>query len=400
MIMEQTWRWFGPEDVVQLSHVRQTGARGIVTALHHIPYGVVWSVEEIERRKALIAADPSLGLRWSVVESLPIHESIKIGEGDLTPLFDNYRQSMRNLAQCGITTICYNFMPVVDWTRTEIAYPLPGGGTALRFNAYEFVAFDCFMLQRPGAEAEHAPELVARGREWYDRSSESDRRKLLANIMAGLPGAYDRYDVPGLRVMLDRYRDVDAARLRENLARFLREVIPVAEEVGIRMCIHPDDPPRPLMGLPRIVSNADDLDFILGAVDAPSNGVTLCSGSLGANPANDVPGIARRVASRIWFAHLRNVAKEPDGSFMEADHLGGDTDMVALVRVLLEEQNRRKESGDPRWRIPMRPDHGHELLDDVGKPTHPGYPAIGRLKGLAELRGVMTAVSSLRNLPL
>jgi mannonate dehydratase len=400
MTMEQSWRWFGPEDVIQLSHVRQTGATGIVTALHHIPYGVVWSVEEIERRKALIAADPSLGLRWSVVESLPIHESIKIGEGDLTPLFDKYRQSMRNLAQCGITTICYNFMPVVDWTRTEIAHPLPGGGTALRFNAHEFAAFDCFMLQRPGAEAEHAPELVARGREWYDRSSESDRRKLLANIMAGLPGAYDRYDVPGLRVMLDRYRDVDAARLRENLARFLREVIPVAEEVGIRMCIHPDDPPRPLMGLPRIVSNADDLDFILGAVDAPSNGVTLCSGSLGANPANDVPGIARRVASRIWFAHLRNVAKEPDGSFMEADHLGGDTDMVALVRVLLEEQNRRKESGDPRWRIPMRPDHGHELLDDVGKPTHPGYPAIGRLKGLAELRGVMTAVSSLRNLPL
>jgi mannonate dehydratase len=398
--MEQTWRWFGPEDVIQLSHVRQTGATGIVTALHHIPYGVVWSIEEIEKRKALIAADSSLGLRWSVVESLPIHESIKIGEGNLAPLFDNYRQSMRNLAQCGVTTICYNFMPVVDWTRTEVAYPLPGGGTALRFNAHEFAAFDCFMLERPGAEAEHPPELVARGREWYDRSSESDRRKLLANIMAGLPGAYDRYDVPGLRVMLDRYKDVDAERLRENLARFLREVIPVAEEVGIRMCIHPDDPPRPLMGLPRIVSNAEDLEFILGAVDAPSNGVTLCSGSLGANPANDVPGIARRFANRIWFAHLRNVAKEPDGSFMEADHLGGDTDMVALVSVLLEEQNRRKESGEPRWRIPMRPDHGHELLDDVGKPTHPGYPAIGRLKGLAELRGVMTAVSSLRNLPL
>jgi mannonate dehydratase len=398
--MEQTWRWFGPEDVIQLSHVRQTGATGIVTALHHIPYGVVWSIEEIEKRKALIAADPSLGLRWSVVESLPIHESIKIGEGDLAPLFDNYRQSMRNLAQCGVTTICYNFMPVVDWTRTEVAYPLPGGGTALRFNAHEFAAFDCFMLQRSGAEAEHPPELVARGREWYDRSSESDRRKLLANIMAGLPGAYDRYDVPGLRVMLDRYKDVDAERLRENLARFLREVIPVAEEVGIRMCIHPDDPPRPLMGLPRIVSNAEDLEFILGVVDSPANGVTLCSGSLGANPANDVPGIARRFANRIWFAHLRNVAKEPDGSFMEADHLGGDTDMVALVSVLLEEQNRRKQAGEPRWRIPMRPDHGHELLDDVGKPTHPGYPAIGRLKGLAELRGVMTAVSSLRNLPL
>ncbi|WP_445504565.1 mannonate dehydratase [Microvirga sp. G4-2] len=398
--MEQTWRWFGPPDAVQLSHIRQTGATGIVTALHHIPYGVVWSVQEIEKRKAEIAADPSLGLRWSVVESLPIHESIKIGEGDLTVLFDNYRQSLRNLAQCGITTVCYNFMPVVDWTRTELAHPLPGGGTALRFNLHEFAAFDCFMLKRSGAEAEYAPEVLARARTWFDRSSESDRSKLLANIMAGLPGAYDRYDIPGLRVVLDRYREIDAAALRENLARFLREVIPAAEEVGIRMCIHPDDPPRPLMGLPRIVSNENDLAFILGAVDAPANGLTLCSGSLGAGPTNDVPAIARRFASRIWFAHLRNVAKDPDGSFMEADHLGGDTDMVALVTVLLEEQKRRKDAGDPRWRIPMRPDHGHELLDDVGKPTHPGYPAIGRLKGLAELRGVMTAVSALRDLPL
>ncbi|MGF9763559.1 mannonate dehydratase [Microvirga sp. 0TCS3.31] len=398
--MEQTWRWFGPEDVIKLSHVRQTGATGIVTALHHIPYGVVWSIEEIEKRKALIAADPALGLRWSVVESLPIHENIKIGEGDLTPLFDNYRQSLRNLAQCGITTVCYNFMPVVDWTRTELAYPLPGGATALRFNAHEFAAFDCFMLQRPGAEADHSPDVLTRAKDWYDRSSEADRRQLLSNIMAGLPGAYDRYDVPGLRVMLDRYRDIDADALRENLARFLREVIPTAEEVGVRMCIHPDDPPRPLMGLRRIVSNAEDIAFILGAVDSPANGLTLCSGSLGANPVNDVPAIARRLADRIWFAHLRNVAKEPDGSFMEADHLGGDTDMVALVTVLLEEQKRRKDAGDAHWRIPMRPDHGHELLDDVGKPTHPGYPAIGRLRGLAELRGVMMAVSALRNLPL
>lgn len=398
--MEQTWRWFGPEDVVQLSHIRQTGATGIVTALHQIPYGVIWSVEEIEKRKALIAADSSLGLRWSVVESLPIHERIKIGEGDLTSLFDNYRQSMRNLAQCGVTTICYNFMPVVDWTRTELAYPLPGGATALRFNVHEFAAFDCFMLERPGAEADYSPDVLTRAKEWHLRSSEADRRKLLSNIMAGLPGAYDRYDVPGLRAMLDRYKDIDARALRENLARFLREVIPTAEEVGIRMCIHPDDPPRPLMGLPRIVSNADDIAFIFGTVDSPANGLTLCSGSLGANPANDVPAIAKRFSSRIWFAHLRNVAKDPDGSFMEADHLGGDTDMVALVTVLLEEQKRRKDAGGKHWRIPMRPDHGHELLDDVGKPTHPGYPAIGRMRGLAELRGVMQAVSSLRGLPL
>jgi mannonate dehydratase len=398
--MEQTWRWFGPDDVVQLPHIRQTGATGIVTALHQIPYGVVWTFEEIEARKALIAADPSLGLCWSVVESLPVHESIKIGEGDLEPLFDNYRQSLRNLAQCGITTVCYNFMPVLDWTRTELAYPLPGGGTALRFNAHEHAAFDCFMLERPGAEADHPPEVLARAREWFDRSTETERRTLLANIMAGLPGAYDRYDIPGLRRMLDRYREIDKTRLRDNLARFLREVIPVAEEVGIRMCIHPDDPPRPLMGLPRIVSNEDDLAFIVGALESPANGITLCSGSLGAGPANDVPAIARRFARHIFFAHLRNVAKEPDGSFMEADHLGGDTDMVAVVTALLEEQKRRKEAGDPKWRIPMRPDHGHELLDDVGKRTHPGYPAIGRLKGLAELRGVMITVSALKGLPL
>jgi len=398
--MEQTWRWFGPDDVVRLPQVRQTGATGIVTALHHIPYGVIWSVEEIEKRKAMIAADPSLGLRWSVVESLPVHESLKIGEGDLTSLFDHYRQSLRNLAQCGITTVCYNFMPVVDWTRTELAYPLPGGGTALRYNAHEFAAFDRFMLERPGAEAEYSSDVLTRAKEWFGASTETDRRKLLSNIMAGLPGAYDRYDIPGLRVMLERYRDIDADALRENLARFLREVTPTAEEVGIRMCIHPDDPPRALMGLPRIVSNAEDIAFILGAVDSPANGLTLCSGSLGADPNNDVPAIAQRFASRIWFAHLRNVAKEPDGSFMEAEHLGGDTDMVAVVTALLEEQKRRKDAGEPHWRIPMRPDHGHELLDDVGRPTHPGYPIIGRMRGLAELRGVMQAVSSLRGLPL
>lgn len=398
--MEQTWRWFGPDDIVQLGHIRQTGATGIVTALHHIAYGQVWTVEEIKARKEKIEADESLGLRWSVVESLPVHESIKLCQGDLDLLFDNYRESLRNLARCGVMTVCYNFMPVLDWTRTELAYPLPGGGTALRFNAHEFAAFDCFMLERPGAEADHPANVLARARSWFENASEGDKRKLHANIMAGLPGAFNRYDIPGLRQMLDIYQDISPQRLRENLARFLREVIPTAEEVGIRMAIHPDDPPRPLMGLPRIVSTEDDLAFITAAVDLPANGITLCSGSLGAGPGNDVPVLARRFASQIHFAHLRNVAKEPDGSFMEADHLGGDTDMVALVRVLLEEQKRRRDAGDPRWRIPMRPDHGHELLDDIGKPTHPGYPAIGRLKGLAELRGVMLAVATMQELPL
>lgn len=398
--MEQTWRWFGPDDLVRLPHIRQAGATGIVTALHHIPYGVVWTPAEIAQRKAMITADRSLGLRWSVVESLPIHERIKLGDGDLSALFDTYRQSLRNLAAAGIDTICYNFMPVLDWTRTDLTHPLPGGGTALKFDAVKFCAFDMFMLAREGAEADHAPALITRAKAWFDTASESDKATVLANINAGLPGAYDRYDIAGFRAMLARYAGMDRTALRANFTRFLREVIPTAEEVGIRMCVHPDDPPRGLFGLPRIVSNADDLAFIVDAVPSRANGITLCSGSLGANPANDVPAIARRFARHIAFAHLRNVMKEADGSFMEADHLGGDTDMVALVHALLIEQTRRRDSGEPRWRIPFRPDHGHELLDDVGKKTHPGYPAIGRMKGLAELRGVMTAIAQLEKLPL
>jgi mannonate dehydratase len=398
--MEQTWRWFGPDDQVRLPYIRQAGATGIVTALHHIPYGVVWSVDEIEARKRLIAADENLGLRWSVVESLPIHERIKLGEGDLGPLFDNYRQSLRNLAACGVDVICYNFMPILDWTRTDLAHPLPGGGTALKFDAVKYCAFDCFMVARAGAEADHAPDLVARARAWFKAATEADKALLLANVNAGLPGAYERYDIPNLRAMLARYQDIDAAALRANFARFLGEVIPTAEEVGIRMCVHPDDPPRPLFGLPRIVSGGDDLQFIVDAVPSPANGITFCTGSLGAGAHNDVPALARQFAPHIHFAHLRNVRKEADGSFMEAEHLGGDTDMVAVVHILLREQKRRRDAGIIPWRIPFRPDHGHELLDDVGRRTHPGYPAIGRMRGLAELRGVMTAIASLEGLPV
>jgi mannonate dehydratase len=357
-------------------------------------------VEAIEQRKAVIAADPTLGLYWSVVESLPVHESIKLAEGDLSGLFDNYRQSMRNLAACGIKTICYNFMPVVDWTRTELYHPRPGGGRALRFNAHEFAAFDCLMLKRPGAEADYPAEVLARARVWFDRASETDQETLLASIMAGLPGAFDRYDIPSLRLMLDRYKGVSRDALRENLTRFLREVIPVAEECGMRMAIHPDDPPRNIMGLPRIVSDSDDLSFITSTIPSKANGITFCTGSLGAGPQNDVPALARRFAEHIHFVHLRNVTKEPDGSFMEADHLGGDTDMVSVVETVLEEQKRRLDAGDAEWRVPFRPDHGHELLDDIGKKSFPGYSAIGRLKGLAEIRGVMTAVARLRGLPM
>jgi mannonate dehydratase len=291
-------------------------------------------------------------------------------------------------------------MPVLDWTRTQLAATRPRGGTALRFNAHEYAAFDCFILKRKGAEAEQRPEVLARAKDWVDAASESDKEKLLATIMAGLPGAYDRYDVPGLQRMLERYGGIDRAALRANLKRFLREVVPAAEEAGVALCIHPDDPPRPLFGLPRIVSTADDLDFIVKAVDSPANGITLCTGSLGAGPGNDVPAMARRFAPKVFFAHLRNVTKEPDGSFVEADHLGGDVDIVAVVDALLREQQRRRESGTADWRIPFRPDHGHELLDDGRRKTHPGYPLVGRLRGLAELRGVITAVAALNKLPV
>jgi mannonate dehydratase len=398
--MLETWRWFGPNDVVPLTAIRQAGARGVVTALHDIPYGAVWSTEDIRARQAEIAGDPSLGLHWAVVESLPIHENVKLGVADVSSIVDNYRASMRNLAAAGLKIICYNFMPVIDWTRTDLAYPVPGGGRALRFNAHEFAAFDCFMLQRPGAEADHHPVAVRRGKAWFDKSSESDRDRLLATIMAGLPGAFDRYDIPGLRRILDRYRDITAEGLRAHLVGFLNQIMPLAEELGMRFAIHPDDPPRPLMGLPRIVSTQDDIAKLFAACPSPAIGLTLCTGSLGAGAKNDIPAIARTFADRVYFAHLRNVAKDADGSFMEADHLGGDTDMVAVVDILLAEQARRKYDGVTEWRIPFRPDHGHELLDDIGKGSFPGYSAIGRLKGLAEIRGVMTALSKVKNYPL
>lgn len=398
--MEQSFRWFGPNDVVPLKAVRHAGASGVVTSLHQIPYGEVWSVDAIGERQALIAADPSMGLRWNVVESLPIHERVKIGEGDLSAIYDNYRASMKNLAACGVRVICYNFMPVIDWTRTELRHPLPGGRTALRFNAHEFAAFDVSMLQRPGAEADHTPEALRKGRAWFDASSESERAALLATIMAGLPGAFDRYDIAGLRKILARYAEMSKEGLRERLKEWLAAVMPLADELGMVFAMHPDDPPRPLMGLPRIMSSGEDYKWLIEAYDSPANGACLCSGSLGAGVGNDVVRIARDLAPRINFVHLRNVAKEADGSFMEADHLAGDTDMVDLIEAIMTEQKRRKDAGDPHWRLPMRPDHGHELLDDVGKGAFPGYSAIGRLKGLAEIRGVMSALAKIKGLPM
>ena len=388
--MKESWRWYGPLDRISLGEIAQTGASGIVTALHEVPYGEIWSRETIARRKAEIEA---AGFQWVVVESLPIHERIKRGDGDLSALFANYRQSMANLAAEGLFTICYNFMPLLDWTRTDLAAPVDRGGSCLRFSAPKMAALELFMLGRDEAREDYLPEVVRQAESWFQASSDGDRAGLMHAVMAGLPGAYDRYDAAGLKAALKRYEGIDRAVLRSHFKRFLEEVIPTAEELGMRFCVHPDDPPRDILGLPRIVSNADDIAWLLGAVDSPSNGLTLCAGSLGANPNNDVPAIARRFADRIHFAHLRNVRKDADGSFEEAAHLSGDTDMVDLVAALLEEEGRRRDAGRADCEIPFRPDHGHELLDDASRNTHPGYPLVGRMRGLAELRGVIAGLS-------
>ena len=380
--MIECWRWFGPLDAIPLADVRQTGASGIVTALHEIPAGAVWPREAIAARAAEIRA---AGLRWEVVESLPVHEDIK--RGTATPaIFAAYRQSMANLAAEGIATICYNFMPLLDWTRTDLAAPVAGGGTCLRFDAVRMAAFEIHMLGRAAAEGDYPAEVVARAAAWAAAATQADRDGLLHAIMSGLPGAFDRYDVAGLRAALTRYEGLGRADLRAAFARFAAEVMPAAEALGIALCIHPDDPPRDILGLPRICSDGEDVAALMAAHNGPANGLTLCSGSLGAHPANDVPAIAARFAERIRFAHLRNVRREADGSFEEAAHLDGDADMVALVRVLLAAQARR---GAP---IPFRPDHGHALLGDAASGAHPGYPLIGRLRGLAELRGVVRAL--------
>lgn len=382
--MRETWRWFGPLDTLTLPEIAQTGAAGIVTALHEVPYGEVWQSDAIATRNAMIQR---AGFTWDVVESLPIHEAIKRGEGDLSALFASYRQSMANLAANGIRTICYNFMPLLDWTRTDLASPVARGGTCLRFEAVKMAAFEVFMVKRAGAEADYSPAVVERAKAWFDAATPEDQAQLLRAIMSGLPGAYDRFDIAELRTALTAYDGLTRDDLRANQKRFLEEVVPTAQDLGMALCIHPDDPPRDILGLPRIVSDAADIAWIMDAVDAPENGLTLCTGSLGANPANDLPDIARAFGDRIHFAHLRNVSKDPDGSFEEAPHLGGDTDMVAVIAELLAAERSRNVS------IPFRPDHGHDLLADAERQSHPGYPLIGRLRGLAELRGVVTALS-------
>lgn len=389
--MIETWRWYGDLDKIPLSDIRQTGASGIVTALHEIPYGEVWPRATIAARRDRIQA---AGMTWDVVESLPLHEDIKRGTGDLTMIFANYRQSLANLAAEGIFTICYNFMPLIDWTRTDLSAPVATGGTCLRFDAVKMAAFELHMLGRKAAVDDYTPAVIESAARWHKTASNMDRETLLNAIMCGLPGAYDRYNIAELSRALDSYQGAGEADIRANYQRFLDEVIPTAAELGMRLCVHPDDPPRDILGLPRVVSDAQDIAWIMDAVDHPANGLTLCTGSLGAGVGNDPVAIAQSHAERIHFAHLRNVRKDLDGSFEEAAHLDGDTDMVAMIQVLLNEETRRKATGRKDAAIPFRPDHGHELLSDAATQAFPGYPLIGRLRGLAELRGVIKAVSS------
>jgi mannonate dehydratase len=391
--LKQTWRWFGPEDPVQLSYVKQAGATGVVSALHHLNDGRAWPADEIARRKAEIEA---AGLTWSVVESVIVHEDVKTRGPRHRELIDNYKASIRALSAAGIKTICYNFMAITDWTRTDLDYPMWHGGTALRFDIVEFCAYDVLVLKRAGAEADHPAERIEAAKKRLAAMSEGDVAKLENNLIGWVPAREFVFDRESFRRALDLYRDISLDGMRENLFEFLREIVPAAEEHGVRMAIHPDDPPFPLFGLPRVVSTADDAAALLAAVPSSSNGLTLCTGSYGANAKNDLPAMARRFGPEIHFAHLRNVTKEPDGSFHEAEHLEGDTDMIAVVDALLAEERRRKAEGRGDWELPMRPDHGHAIVDDIGKKVNPGYSCIGRLKGLAELRGIMRTLETIR----
>ncbi|MBL0371460.1 mannonate dehydratase [Rhizobium sp. KVB221] len=385
--MQECFRWYGSTDPVPLDHIRQAGATGIVTALHHIYDGSAWPASEIAAHQRTIEA---AGLTWSVVESIPVQNSIKIGSPERRVYIDQYKQTIHALAEAGIRTVCYNFMPVVDWTRTDLMYRLPSTGYALRFDAVDFAAYDIFILERHNAADDYNNGRVAEAEMRFKAMDNDTAERIERNLIAGLPATERVYDRPAFRSALAEYRDIDADALRSNLFDFLSEIIPVAAECGVNMCIHPDDPPFSLFGLPRVVSTAADARAILAAVDLRENGLTFCAGSFGARPDNDLPAMVEEFASRIHFTHLRNVTLEPDGSFYEADHLDGSTDMEAVVIALTREELRRRREGRSDWKIPMRPDHGHLLADDIGKSRiNPGYSLIGRLKGLAELRGAM-----------
>jgi mannonate dehydratase len=397
--MRESWRWFGPSDPVTIDDIRQTGATDIVSALHSIPTGEVWPIEAIRRYKALIeGCNPDLApLAWGVVESIAVHEDIKLARESSQGYIDNWIASMENLAECGIKTICYNFMPVIDWTRTDLNYRLPSGAYALRFDQQKFAAFDLFILQRDNAEIDYSDAEVEAARHVFEAMSETERAELTNNIIAGLPGKMTAaYGLEDFRRMLANYKNITSDTLRSNLIAFLSQVLPRAEALGVKLAIHPDDPPRDMLGLPRIVCTASDLDDLFEALPSPSNGITLCVGTYGSRPDNDLPAMARQFGARIHFSHLRGVSRDPEEqrSFYEASHLDSDVDMIQVVKELLAEEKRRKEIGLSNCDIYIRPDHGHQMMDDIGKAMNPGYSAIGRLKGLAEIRGVIQALSA------
>ena len=391
--MTQTWRWYGPKDPVSLSDVRQAGATGLVNALHHIPNGDIWSVEEIQKRKDEIE---KAGLTWDVVESLPVHEKIKTRTSDFQQIIENYKVSMENLASCGVYVICYNFMPILDWTRTRLDMPLEDGSLALEFNASELRVFDLHILNRVGAEKDYSAEEIVQAKNQFASLSPSDIQRISDNMLKGLPGSEEGYSMEEFKAMLDTYKGIDADQLRSHLVQFLAKIIPLAEKLGIRMCIHPDDPPFTLLGLPRVVSTREDYQYIFDQVPPLSNGITFCTGSLGVRADNDLPAIFDAFADRVHFLHLRSTKRDAEGNFYEADHLTGDVDMFEIITRVIKEQRRRYAEKREDASIPMRPDHGHQMLDDLVKPKiNPGYSAIGRLKGLAELRGLEWGINKM-----